>query len=152
MAGADLRCADLCDADLAGADLRGASLAGADLHGANLTSANLANVDLSRANLLGVIGLPEAPVVAGLNGKIDVSSLNMPNWHSSCGTVHCRAAWAVHLAGEAGYELERRLGTSAAGALITIASCPSLKGRVPDWHASNKGAAAEIRALAAIGE
>jgi hypothetical protein len=76
----------------------------------------------------------------------------MSRWHSSCGTAHCRAGWAVHLAGEAGYELERRLGTSVAGALITIASCPSLEGRVPDWHAKDAVAAAEILALAAIGE
>jgi hypothetical protein len=25
----------------------------------------------------------------------------------TCGTTHCRAGWAVHLAGEAGYELEK---------------------------------------------
>ena len=30
----------------------------------------------------------------------------MGDWHS-CETTHCRAGWAVHLAGPAGYALEK---------------------------------------------
>jgi len=41
----------------------------------------------------------------------------MRDWHS-CGTTHCRAGWAVHLAGEAGYALERYHNTALAAQLI----------------------------------
>ena len=56
--GADLSCANLCDADLGGAnlcdaDLGGANLRGADLCDANLRGANLRGADLCGANLCG---------------------------------------------------------------------------------------------------
>ncbi|PRD42083.1 hypothetical protein C5748_18175 [Phyllobacterium phragmitis] len=35
-----------------------------------------------------------------------------------CSTTHCRAGWAVHLAGEAGYALERHYGWCLAAQLI----------------------------------
>jgi hypothetical protein len=41
----------------------------------------------------------------------------MGNWHS-CQTTHCRAGWAVHLAGDAGYALEKFHGPLLAGQLI----------------------------------
>ena len=41
----------------------------------------------------------------------------MDNWHT-CGTTHCRAGWVVHLAGEAGYVLERFHNTALAAQLI----------------------------------
>ncbi len=41
----------------------------------------------------------------------------MTDWHT-CGTTHCRAGWAVHLAGEAGYALERFHNTALAAQLI----------------------------------
>ena len=41
----------------------------------------------------------------------------MGRWHS-CGTTHCRAGWAIHLAGEAGYALEKFHGSELAGQLI----------------------------------
>jgi hypothetical protein len=44
-------------------------------------------------------------------------SLNMERWHS-CNTTHCRAGWVVHLAGEAGYALERFHNTVLAAQLI----------------------------------
>lgn len=50
---------------------------------------------------------------------------NMRDWHldGECGTTHCRAGWAIHLAGKAGYELERELGSAErAGAQIYMAS------------------------------
>ena len=43
--------------------------------------------------------------------------LDMGNWHK-CGTTHCRAGWVVHLAGDAGYDLERFHNTSLAAQLI----------------------------------
>jgi hypothetical protein len=41
----------------------------------------------------------------------------MDNWHV-CGTTHCRAGWVVHLAGEAGYELEKLTSTPFAAMAI----------------------------------
>ncbi len=45
----------------------------------------------------------------------------MDNWHT-CKTTHCRAGWVVHLAGEAGYALERFHNTPLAAQLIYRAS------------------------------
>ena len=45
----------------------------------------------------------------------------MDAWHT-CGTTHCRAGWAVRLAGDAGYALERFHGSLLAGQLIYRAS------------------------------
>ena len=41
----------------------------------------------------------------------------MGDWHT-CETIHCRAGWVVHLAGEEGYELEKYLDTCLAAQLI----------------------------------
>jgi hypothetical protein len=41
----------------------------------------------------------------------------MGTWHT-CGTTHCRAGWAIHLAGEAGYALERFYNAPLAAQLI----------------------------------
>lgn len=48
-------------------------------------------------------------------------ALDMPTWHS-CRTTHCRAGWVVHLAGDAGYALERFHNTPLAAQLIYKAS------------------------------
>ena len=73
----------------------------------------------------------------------------MDFWHT-CATTHCRAGWVIWLTGDSGRELEVRLGTNAAAALIVTASCPQLAGRVPDWMATNEAALADIRRLAAL--
>jgi len=169
LSGADLSGADLSGADLRGADLSGADLSGADLRGADLRVANLRGAVLSVANLRGAVlsdavlsgadlrvaNLRDAviPIVENLHQRIlaDVEqrpeSFNMRTWHNECGTSHCRAGWAIHLAGAAGYALEERLGAPAAGALITLASCPFLE-RVPNFYATNEEALADIRACA----
>ena len=76
----------------------------------------------------------------------------MASWHgrdgNACGTTHCRAGWAIHLAGEDGYALEDAVGPSLAGALIIQASCPWIE-KVPDFTASNDDALADIKARAA---
>ena len=45
----------------------------------------------------------------------------MGQWHK-CSTTHCRAGWVVHLAGEAGYALERFHNPLLAAQLIYSAS------------------------------
>jgi hypothetical protein len=68
----------------------------------------------------------------------------MASWHA-CATTHCRAGWAITLAGEAGAKLEAHVGPSAAGALIYQASA----GYVPNFYATDAEALADIRAHAA---
>jgi hypothetical protein len=152
LVGAYLCSANLVGAFLVGADLFGADLFGADLSGANLaadlTNANLAGAELSGVNLCGA-RYEDVPVVPRLDAQIleriesGEGSLRMNVWHT-CKTTHCRAGWAVTLAGEAGRKLEAKIGTAAAGALIYHRST----GRVPDFYASDEDALADIVACA----
>ena len=70
----------------------------------------------------------------------------MGSWHA-CGTTHCRAGWVVHLAGVGGRALEYAFGTSAAAALIYMASDPKLE-RIPDFYCGNDEALEDMRRLA----
>jgi len=94
---------------------------------------------------------PDVPVVENLDSRIlqavtvGGGKLDMGAWHT-CETTHCRAGWAVHLAGAAGYELERKLGDPMlAGRAIYRAST----GRVPHFFATSTNALADITACAA---
>jgi uncharacterized protein YjbI with pentapeptide repeats len=153
LTGADLTWAHLTGADLTGADLTWAHLTGADLRGADLTWADLRGADLTWAHLTGA-DLRGAPVVPNLHTAILAAlesggHLDMDAWHS-CDTTHCRAGWTIVLAGDAGKKLEAELGPAIAGALIAIASCPALEGRVPNFYATNDEAMADIKRLAAL--
>jgi hypothetical protein len=79
----------------------------------------------------------------------DGEHLDMTHWHHPCGTSHCRAGHTVILAGAAGKDLERLVGTGEAARLIAIKSCPWLadEGRI-DFHCSDDQALADIRACA----
>src|SRR6185437_12847560 len=110
---------------------------------------------------------PEVPVVEHLDAQIlrgietKALVLDMGRWHGEyangdeleggetpemCGTTHCRAGSAIHLAGAAGYALEKRLGSAEdAGRAIYLAST----GRAPYFYASNDAALADIRRCAA---
>jgi hypothetical protein len=144
----DLRGADLRDADLGGADLRDADLNGAYLGGAYLGGVDLRGVDLRRVDLRGADLLKIKNIDAAILAAIDApgNELRMSSWHT-CGTTHCRAGWAIHLAGDAGYKLEKVVGSAAAGALIYAASRPDKP--VPDFIASDAVALADLRACAA---
>ncbi|QBS70775.1 pentapeptide repeat-containing protein [Bordetella bronchiseptica] len=165
LAGAYLADANLADANLAGADLAGAYLADADLADArNLpvgTEATnpaepyqrdtrpAAERNAARAARFRERN-PTVPVVEALDAKIlsaienGSGGLEMGAWHT-CETTHCRAGWAVHLAGEAGYALEREHGPQYAGRMIYMASV----GRAPHFFASNERAMADLREQAA---
>jgi len=151
---ADLRRANLSGADLRRANLSGADLSGADLRRADLSGANLRGADLSGVDLRGADKAPlEIPIVNDLDAAIHAQvcgtdppgTLNMSQWHT-CETTHCRAGWAIHLAGEAGRRLEDAVGACAAGALIYHAST----GRVPDFYAPDADALADICQLAEV--
>jgi len=72
-------------------------------------------------------GAPPIPVIENIHKKvyeaasIPPEALDMSTWHT-CGTTHCRGGWVVHLAGEAGYALERFHNTLLAAQLIYSAS------------------------------
>ena len=149
---ADLRDADLRDADLRDAYLRDANLSGADLSGAGLSGAGLSGANLRVADLRGATLPDGVPVVPDIDAAIlaaigdDADGLDMVDWHSDCGTTHCRAGWAITLAGPEGAALEAALGPDAAGALIHAASGSH---PVPDWSAGNDEALDDMRARAA---
>jgi hypothetical protein len=172
LTGADLTGANVADANLADANLAYANLAYADLTGADLTGADLTDADLTGAYLTGAKDAtpyehkprrtpaeraadyralhPDVPVVPQLDAKIlgaieKGGALDMSTWHT-CETTHCRAGWAIHIAGAAGYALEKKLGNSAmAGRAIYRAST----GRSPHFYATTERALADIRRCAA---
>jgi Pentapeptide repeats (8 copies) len=148
LSGADLRDADLSGADLRGANLRDADLSGADLRDAYLRGANLSGAYLSGADLGGA-NLPPVKIPdihkAIYAAASKPGALDMGAWH--CGTAHCRAGWAVTLAGEGGAALEWAMGTPAAAAMIYLASDPALE-RIPNFYASNEDALADMKLLA----
>jgi hypothetical protein len=73
----------------------------------------------------------------------------MSDWHI-CETTHCRAGWAITLAGQAGLILQYIYGASAAGAMIYAASYPELP--VPDFYCSDEEAMADMKARAVLGK
>ncbi len=73
----------------------------------------------------------------------------MSVWHNNCGTAHCRAGWAVALAGAEGAALESKVGTASAAMQIYLASDPGID-RLPDFYTSNKAALADMKRLADI--
>ena len=123
-----------------------ANLERADLQGADLRNANLERADLRWADLEGAKLQNDIPVIPDIDTKIHEAvktcGLNMSTWH--CGTTHCRAGWAIHLAGEEGYALENKVGSEVAGTLIYMASRPDKKH--PDFFCSDDEALSSIEA------
>jgi uncharacterized protein YjbI with pentapeptide repeats len=128
-----------------GAAAIAAYLSGADLRGADLRDADLSGANLSDADLGGVPAIKDIHKVV-YEAASKVNALNMETWHT-CETTHCRAGWAVTLAGEAGKAMEFCLGTAAAAALIYLKSDPKLK-KMPDFYADNETALADMKNLA----
>ena len=135
---------NLTDAILVHADMTDCKLTGAQLLRADLTNAVMANADLNGAILTGY----NVPAIAHLDARIYAritsggGTLSIDDWHT-CATTHCRAGWAITIAGEAGAKLEREVGPAAAGALIYAVSRP---GRLPNFLASHRYAMASIKA------
>ena len=126
----------------------------AKLSGAYLSGSYLSCADLSGANLRGATLQMSVPVIPDIHKQIyeavtkEGNALDMKTWHA-CETTHCRAGWVVHMAGESGKLLEDAIGTSAAAALIYMASDPKLD-RIPDWFASNEDAMEDIKKMAGV--
>ncbi len=175
LANAYLANAYLANADLAGAYLANANLADANLANANLADAESAPTQGAMSDPLrepykrAVTAEeqsrreaeraaryrerhPEIPVIEHLDRKIleavtqGGGVLNMCNWHT-CETTHCRAGWAIVLAGDAGRALEAKVGPHRAGTMLYRAAT----GRVPHFYATDEAAMADIKACAEKG-
>ena len=174
LADANLAGANLADANLADANLAGAYLADANLADANLAGArNMPDISAQaigpavsaeqaaqerrlprwereqrRAQRFRARN-PEVPVVEAIDSAIlqaveHGGTLDMSRWHG-CGTTHCRAGWAITLAGDAGAQLELTLGPAVAGLMIYLASA----GYSPHFYADTSRALEDIKARAA---
>ncbi len=166
---ASLDIASLVRASLVGARLDGARLDGARLDGARLDGASLVDARLDGARLEKIASFPvEMPIVENIDQKIldailddsgdlrtvsengageSVPALEMSSWHHSCGTSHCRAGWAITLAGGEGRMLEKLWGPEVAGTMIYLASRPGKAH--PNFYAANGEALASLKADAA---
>ncbi len=151
LGGAELQYARLDGAQLKHADLQAADLTGATLDGANLSGARLKSCDISEARMVGATLPYRVPVIEDLDrqileqleGKEHAGKLDMRDWHS-CETTHCRAGWAIALAGHAGAMMEDIEGPEVAGALLYAAAT----GRVPNFYASDDAALEDLRRAA----
>jgi hypothetical protein len=79
-------------------------------------------------------------------------ALDMGRWHK-CEKTHCRAGWAVALAGDAGFALERFYGgegsgTTLAAMMIYDASDPDFKINPGRFFDENDAALADMKRLA----
>jgi hypothetical protein len=94
------------------------------------------------------------PVVADIHRKIydaasQPGSLKMSAWHT-CETTHCRAGWAIHLAGEAGYELEKK--TSPVFAAMQIYKASGYRISPVRFFEPNEVAMEDMKRLAEAGQ
>jgi hypothetical protein len=107
--------------------------------------------DLENAALVrGSAAAIEIPRIEGIHGKVYAAAsrpqaLRMNNWHS-CDTTHCRAGWVIHLAGEAGYALEKRFDPVCAAMRIYEASGFDIS--PCRFFDSNEAALADMKKLA----
>jgi uncharacterized protein YjbI with pentapeptide repeats len=154
----DLSGRDLDRIDATGGDFRDCELVdtwfiGAVLRDCDFRGCNLWGTNFSQADLTGAKFDVDIPVVLDLDEKIlaevaeNPESLDMDHYHRNCGSTHCLAGWAIHLAGKRGYELEERLGALVAGGLIYSASRP---GPLPNFFATDDAALADLRKAVGI--
>jgi hypothetical protein len=71
----------------------------------------------------------------------------MGDWHS-CDTTHCRAGWAVHLAGKAGYELEDFYGSTLMAAMVIYNESSPIHVGCPHYFESNDEAMKDMKRCA----
>ena len=98
------------------------------------------------------VPLYPVPVVADLHKRIYMAAsapagLDMCSWHT-CANTHCRAGWAVALAGVEGKALENRFGTCLAAMKIYDASCRGFQINPCRFFDDNEAALEDMRKLA----
>lgn len=100
------------------------------------------------------LGMPPIPKIENIHASVlaaatQPKALDMGQWHT-CDTTHCRAGWVVHLAGEAGYALERFHNTELAAMLIYAESAPALPVSPTRFHETNDQALADMKRMAEL--
>lgn len=85
-------------------------------------------------------------VLQACKGEGALSMLD-DGWHK-CDTTHCRGGWVVHLAGEAGYTLEKKTSTEFAAMMIYRASS-DIRVSPVRFYEPNEVAMADIERCAA---
>lgn len=95
-------------------------------------------------------GPPPTPRIDNIDAAIYAAvrapgALDMSSWHT-CETTHCRAGWAVHLAGEPGRALESFYNTELAAMLIYRESGSPIN--PCRFHDSDTAALADMKARA----
>jgi hypothetical protein len=93
----------------------------------------------------------EIPVIENIHQKVfdavnKPGALDMQTWHS-CDTIHCRAGWVVHLAGEPGYALEQQTSTEFAAMQIYHKSS-SIRVSPTRFYENSEKALADIKRCA----
>lgn len=135
--------------------LRHVTIKHTNLFGVEMARVDMSDVTLRDTGMEGVAmtdvtfeGIP-LPVVPNIDKVIldliekNLAHLDMNTWHSKCGTAHCRAGFAVKLAGKAGTYLELQVGTYLAGCFVYGGSRPGIP--IPDFFESTKEALASIK-------
>ncbi len=144
--------------DLHGSDFRYCNFRGSDLSGCNFSYSDLSHCDLSDCNLTGsylhrcnlsysdisdstfrAAKFPlvaQAPVIPEIHKAVyraasQKDALNVHRAHGPGPGTHSWAGWVVHLAD--GYELEAKLGTCVAAALIYLHSDTLLE-TIPQFY------------------
>ena len=103
-------------------------------------------IDLAKADF--IVPNIDAAILASIRNN-QAAGLDMSGWHGGscdetnwCNTTHCRAGYAICLAGKAGFDLEREFGAETAGRMIYAASRPDKP--LPDFFAEDEDAMADI--------
>ena len=94
------------------------------------------------------------PIVENIHQKVyDAANapdaLDMNTFHS-CGTKHCRAGWALHLAGEQGYKLEAHTDSVFAAMMIFKTSSPNVPVSPVRFFEDNATALEDMRKCAEL--
>jgi hypothetical protein len=149
--GSTVRGSTVIGSTVIGSTVRGSTVRGSTVIGSTVRGSTVIDGKILVADVL--VDPTTLPAVADLDRKIAEAvaipgALDMSGWH--CGSSHCRAGWAIHLAGAAGYALEKQYGSEVAGILIYLASTGRTRG--PDFFASHDEALADIRRCAAEAE
>ena len=109
---------------------------------------NVKVVEVSESNN----GPPTIPVIPNIHQSIyaaasNPGALEMGDVHT-CENTHCRAGWAIALAGAAGRALEKFYNWELAAMMIYDASDPNFKINPARFYDSNENALADMKKLA----
>ena len=96
----------------------------------------------------------KVPIIKNIHAKVleavsRKGALKMSDWHT-CETTHCRAGWVIHLAGNAGYKLEKSVRSTPFAASLIYDKSSNV--RVPEhlFYDTKKDAMASIKRCAEL--